>query len=84
MPRSQAARSRPINLAVLALAGTATITDLAAGHAVSRKFVAALAEVFSSGAPDDEVLFELPVTKTWLRQLTLGLSLIESAQKVGR
>ena len=83
LPRSQAARSR-INLAVLALAGTATITDLAAGHAVSRKFVyqkenkasAALAEVFLSGAPDDEVLFELPVTKTWLRQLTLGLSLI--------
>ena len=44
-----------INLAVLALAGTATITDLAAGHDVSRKFVyqqankasAALAEVFS-------------------------------------
>src|SRR5665647_1197788 len=42
-----------INLAVLALAGTATITDLAAGHNVSRKFVyqqankasAALAEV---------------------------------------
>ena len=73
-----------INLAVLALAGTATITDLAAGHGVSRKFVyqqankasTALAEVFASRTPDDEVLFELPVTKTWLRQLTLGLSLI--------
>ena len=73
-----------INLAVLALAGTATITDLAAGHDVSRKFVyqqankasAALAEVFSSSAPDDEVLFQLPVTKTWLRQLTLGVTLI--------
>src|SRR5471032_2942364 len=73
-----------INLAILALAGTATITDLAAGHDVSRKFVyqqankasAALAEVFASSAPDNEVLFELPVTKTWLRQLTLGLTLI--------
>ena len=73
-----------INLAVLALAGAATITDLAAGHDVSRKFVyqqankasAALTEVFSSSAPNDEVLFALPVTKTWLRQLTLGLSLI--------
>lgn len=32
-------------------------------------------EVFASSAPDDEVLFELPVTKTWLRQLTLGLTL---------
>ena len=61
-----------INLAVLALAGTATITGLAAEHNVSRKFVhrqankasAALVEVFASNAPDDEVLFELPVTKT--------------------
>lgn len=60
-----------INLAVLALAGSATVTDLAAEHHVSRKFVyqqtnkasAALAEMFSSSAPDDEVLFELPLTK---------------------
>ncbi|CUI05513.1 hypothetical protein BN2497_5803 [Janthinobacterium sp. CG23_2] len=33
-------------------------------------------EVFASAAPDDEVLFALPVTKTWLRQLTLGLTMI--------
>ena len=73
-----------IDLAVLALAGTATITDLAAQHDVSRKFVyqqankasAALTEVFASNVSDDEVLFALPVTKTWLRQLTLGLTLI--------
>ena len=73
-----------INLAVLALAGTATITDLAAEHDVSREFVyeqankasAALAEVFASSVPYDEVLFRLPVTKMWLRQLTLGLTLI--------
>jgi hypothetical protein len=71
-----------INLAILALAGTAMITDLAAGHDVSRKFVyqqankasAALVEVFASSAPDNEVLFELPVTKTWLRQLTLAIA----------
>ena len=37
---------------------------------------AALNEVFTSSAPDDEVLFELPVTKTWLCQLTLGVTLI--------
>lgn len=69
-------------LAILALAGTATITDLAARHDVSRKYVyrqankasAALDEVFTSSAPDDAVLFELPVTKIWLRQLTLGLN----------
>ena len=83
-PAARLPEADRINLAVLALAGTATITDLAAGHNVSRKFVyeqankasAALAEAFSSSAPDDEVLFELPVTKMWLRQLTLGLSLI--------
>src|SRR5471030_1827151 len=72
------------SLAIQALAGTATITDLAAQNVVIRKFVyeqvnkasAALDEVFTSSAPDDAVLFELPVTKIWLRQLTLGLSLI--------
>ena len=64
-----------INLVILALSGSTLITDLAAGHDVSRKFVcqraskagAALAEGFASSAPDDEVLFRLPVTKTWLR-----------------
>ena len=60
------------NLAILALAGSATISDLAAQHGVSRKFIyqqthkasVALDEVFASAAPDDEVLFELAVTKT--------------------
>ncbi len=72
------------NLAILALAGSATIRDLAAQHGVSRKFVyqqtqkasAALDEVFASTAPNDEVLFELAVTKMWLQQLTLSLTLI--------
>jgi hypothetical protein len=72
------------DLAILALAGTATISDLAARHGVSRKFVhrqadkasVALHEVFASATPDDEVLLTLPVTRTWLRQLTLGLTLI--------
>src|SRR5712692_10496814 len=70
------------NLAIRALAGSATISDLAAQHGVSRKFVyqqthkasLALDEVFASAAPDDAVLFELAVTKTWLRQLTLSLT----------
>ena len=60
------------NLAILALAGSATISDLAAQHGVSRKFIyqqthkasVALDEVFASAGPDDEVLFELAVTKT--------------------
>ncbi len=49
------------SLAIQALAGTATITDLAAQNVVSRKFVyeqvnkasAALDEVSPSSAPDD-------------------------------
>ncbi|HAT29625.1 MAG TPA: hypothetical protein DCW29_01850, partial [Janthinobacterium sp.] len=72
------------DLAILALAGTATISNLAAQHNVSCKFFyqqadkarVALDEVFASAAPDDEALFALPLTKTWLRQMTLGLTLI--------
>src|SRR5271157_4393569 len=72
------------DLAIQALARSATISDLAARHGVSRKFVyqqthkacAALDDAFLSAAPEDEVLFELTVTKTWLRQVMVGLPLI--------
>jgi len=72
------------DLAIQALAQSATISDLAARHGVSRKFVyqqthkarAALDDAFSSATPDDEVLFELAVTKAWLRQVIVGLTLI--------
>ena len=72
-------------LALEALAGTETVSGLAGQHAVSRKFVyrqAAKAEealdaAFSPANSDDQkVLFYLPVTKAWLRQLILGLTLI--------
>jgi len=72
-------------LALEAVAETATVSHLARRHAVSRKFVyrqAAKAEealdaAFSPADPDDQrVLFQLPVTKPWLRQLILGLTLI--------
>jgi hypothetical protein len=72
-------------LAVEALAGTETVSRLAGQHAVSRKFVyqqaakadEALDAAFSPEQPDDErVLFYLPVTKAWLRQLILALTLI--------
>lgn len=72
-------------LALEALAGTETVSRLAGQNAVSRKFVyqqAAKAEealdaAFSLADCDDEkVLFHLPVTKAWLRQLILGLTLI--------
>ena len=72
------------DLAIQALAQSATISDLAARHGVSRKFVyrqthkavSALDGAFMSATPDDEVLFELAVTKTWLRQVIVGLTLI--------
>ena len=68
------------DLAVQALAGSETVSDLAARHGVSRKFIhqqthkarIALADAFSPAAPDDEVLFELAVTKAWLRQVIVG------------
>jgi transposase-like protein len=72
------------DLAVSALARSATVSDLAARHGVSRKFVyqqthkarAALDDAFTATMPDDAVLFELTVTKTWLRQVIVGLALI--------
>src|ERR671933_314746 len=71
-------------LAIQALAGCETVSDLAAQHGVSRKFVyqqahkatAALDDAFSPAVRDDEVLFELAVTKTWLRQVIVALPLI--------
>ena len=72
------------DLAIQALAGSETVSDLAARHGVSRKFVhrqthtarAALDDAFSSATMDGEVLFELAVTKTWLRQVIVALPLI--------
>ena len=90
MDRGVAAAVRPLpesdrkDLAIQALAGSETVSDLAVRHGVSRKFVyqqthrarAALDEAFSSATPDEAVLFELAVTKTWLRQVIVGLTLI--------
>ena len=72
------------DLAIQALAGPETISDLAARHGMSRKFVyqqthkarAALDDAFSPATPDAAVLFELAVTKTWLRQVIVALPLI--------
>src|SRR4051812_35404544 len=72
------------DLATQALAGSETVSGLAARHGVNRKFVyqqthkarAALDDAFSSATPDEEVLFELAVTKTWLRQVIVALPLI--------
>jgi hypothetical protein len=88
IPNSCPAKALPpsqrLQIGLQALTRTQSITDLADQFEVSRKFVArqaataqaALADAFESPAADDEVLFHLPVTKTWLRQATLGLTLI--------
>jgi hypothetical protein len=72
------------DLAVLALARSATVSELAVRHGVSRKFVyqqthkarVALDDAFTATMPDDAMLFELTVSKTWLRQVIVGLALI--------
>src|SRR5262245_25655149 len=71
-------------LGVHALAGTQTITGLAEDFGVSRKFVyqqaatarAALDDAFTPATAAEQVLFYLPVTKNWLEQAVLGLTLI--------
>jgi hypothetical protein len=72
------------DLAVQVLAGTETVSDLAAQHGVSRKFVnsqtgkarAALDDAFLAATLENDVLFNLAVTKTWLRQVIVALPLI--------
>jgi hypothetical protein len=67
-----------------ALARPATVSDLSSRHGVSRKFVyqqadkarRALDDAFISASADDEVLFEIPVTKRWLRQVIVALALM--------
>ena len=73
-----------LSLGVQALAGHLSITGLAEEAGVSRKFVsqqanraqAALDDAFAPTEPDDQVLFHLPITKNWLKQAALGLTLI--------
>src|SRR6187455_1050373 len=90
MDRGVGAAVRPLpesdrrDLAIQALARSETVSNLAAQHGVSRKFVyqqthkarAALDDAFSPATPDEAVLFELAVTKIWLRQVSVGLTLI--------
>jgi hypothetical protein len=82
-----AQRLRPAQrqtLALQVLAGTHPVAALARRHQVSRKFLYhqadtathALTCAFNPAPTDDDVLFYLPVTKAWLRQLILALVLI--------
>jgi hypothetical protein len=76
--------SQRLQIGLQALAGTESITNLADEFDVSRKFVyqqkacaeEALDDAFAPQQGDDQVLFYLPVTKRWLRQVVLGLVLI--------
>jgi hypothetical protein len=70
-------------LSVQVLAKTRPLSELAAGHGVSRKFLyqqahmasAALDEAFAPPGDEQRVLYYLPVTASWLQQFVLGLAL---------
>jgi hypothetical protein len=73
------------DLAIQVLAGAGTVSELAREHEVSRKFLSqqvhtaeqALSRAFAPPPTrPDKVLYYLPVTKAWLRQLVLSLGLI--------
>jgi hypothetical protein len=86
----QNAAAKQINLptrkeiGVAALAGKESISSLSRNHETSRKFVyaqknkvsSALDDAFSENENDSDVLFYIPVTKSWLRQVALSLILI--------
>ena len=87
LPRWPAQRLLPQErqaLAVQVLAGAQPVSDLAQEHEVSRKFLYqqahtaqdALTQAFDPEPKTEKVLFYLPVTKAWLRQLVLALVLI--------
>ena len=71
-------------IAVQALARSEPIAHLAGKYDVSRNFVyrhaskasSALDEAFAPSDKDDKVLFNLPVTKDWLRQFVLASVLV--------
>jgi hypothetical protein len=72
------------NLSLQVLAKTDPVTLLAQSHGVSRKFLyqqaakaqQALDKAFDPMRPDKEVLYYLPITKEWIRQLALCLVLV--------
>ena len=71
-------------LAIQVLGRAQPVTRLSREHKVSRKFLyeqaqkaqQALEGAFEPSADEPEVLFYLPVTKAWLRQVVLALVLI--------
>ena len=79
-PAKQLLPQQRQDLAIQVLAGAETVSELAREHEVSRKFVyqqvdtagQALNQAFDPPpTPSGKVLYYLPVTKEWLRQLVL-------------
>ncbi len=72
------------DIVIQVLSRSQPISHLAATYQVSRKFIyqqgdkaqRSLDESFAPSQGDDDVLFHLPVTKSWLYQLILGVVLI--------
>jgi hypothetical protein len=70
-------------LALQVLAGAQPVAQLARQHQVSRQFLSrqadtaqlALKDAFDPPPLTEDILFQLPVTKAWLRQLILALVL---------
>jgi hypothetical protein len=78
-------------IALEAMSHKARVTQIASGHNVSRKFVyqqkeialSGIEEVFSTSSSKDSPLFQLPVTKEWIKQFTLSLVLISHSSYQG-
>ena len=71
------------SLAIKAMTGEQTISAIANDHQVSHKFVSeqkqkiltAVNEAFDKTADDDKVLYQIPVTKNWIKQSVISLAL---------
>jgi hypothetical protein len=82
-PAQQLLPQQRQELALQVLAGSQPVAQLARQHQVSRQFLyrqadtarLALDHAFDPPPVAEEVLFHLPVTKSWLRQLILALVL---------
>ena len=83
-PAAQLLADQRIDLAIQAMTVPANISSLADEHKVSRKFIyqqkskaaQALKDAFAPTGANNDVLFYLPVTKAWLYQVILALTLI--------
>jgi len=83
-PATQLGPSQRKGLSIQVLGHTEPVSRLAEQHAVSRKFLYqqaekasdALDDAFAPAVKQDDVLFHLPVTKSWIQQFVLALVLI--------